>query len=130
VSVRACELQAASSVGLVHGIAHALEPALADRSAAGHAALCATYCLPVLDFNVAAGDKVPRLCAEYGVDLPTLRAVLRAVHDAGRYARWLPTLERTWAAVTRDPCSRTNAALVRPASLAFFRHWTPEAADP
>jgi hypothetical protein len=128
-SARACALQAASSVGLIHGIAHALEPALGDRAAAGHAALCATYALPVLDYNQAAGPKVARYAEEYGLDLEGLRRALRAVHDAERYRRWLPALEAAWPAVVRDPCSRTNAALVRPSGLAFFQSWTPAAPE-
>jgi alcohol dehydrogenase class IV len=128
LSACACELQAASSVGLVHGIAHQLEPRLGDRASAGHAALCATYALPVFDHNAAAGPKVARYAEEFGLDVPALRRALLAVHDAERYRRWLPALAEAWPAVVRDACSRTNAALVRPSGLAFFQRWTPDAA--
>ena len=32
----------------------------------------------------------------------------------------LPVLEEHWRSVLRDPCSRTNSALVRPQHLSFF----------
>ena len=42
-----------------------------------------------------------------GIDRPALAALM-------------PTLEEHWPRVLRDPCTRTNSALVRPGHLAYF----------
>ncbi|HEV7921436.1 MAG TPA: iron-containing alcohol dehydrogenase [Thermoanaerobaculia bacterium] len=104
LSARAAAAQARSSVGLVHGIAHTLEPLLPGW---GHARLCSTYLAPVLRFD--------RKGLPDGVE-----AEVQKLFDADRYKQTLPTLETAWRDVLRDRCTRTNAALVRPADLQFF----------
>jgi hypothetical protein len=44
----------------------------------------------------------------------------RELHDPALYDRALPVVEARWKDILRDPCTRTNGALVRPAHLAFF----------
>lgn len=136
-SAAACALQARSSVGLVHGLAHALEGPLREEQPEagwGHARLCATLLWPVLAFNRQAGqggpgpDKAAAHCAAHGVDLAAVERTQRALFDAGAWRSLLPALERLWPQVLRDPCTRTNCALVRPASLSFFTSFTGGAA--
>lgn len=136
-SAAACALQARSSVGLVHGLAHALEETLrAEQPEAGwgHARLCSTLLWPVLAFNRQAGqggagpDKPAGHCAAHGVDLAAVERTQRALFDTGAYRALLPALERLWPQVLRDPCTRTNCALVRPGALAFFTSFAGGAA--
>jgi alcohol dehydrogenase class IV len=120
LSARAANAQARSSVGLIHGIAHTLEPVLGR----GHAELCATYMLPVLDFDRRTG-KVAALFAEHSLDENAIIEAARALFVAERYRDALPVLETEWRTVLRDRCTRTNAALVRPVDLQFFLDFVP-----
>ena len=111
LSARACALQARSSVGLIHGIAHTLEPAMPGW---GHARLCATFFKPVLAFD-RRSEKVAALLAELDLD-----RVADALFDRERYAEALRVLPEQWPNVLRDRCTRTNAVLVRPGDVSFF----------
>jgi alcohol dehydrogenase class IV len=123
LGARACAGQARSSVGLVHGIAHTLEGPLCAAQAAvgwGHAMLCSTFLWPVMRFNERASDKSKKLFEAYGIDAAKVMNVLSELHDEVNYARAIPFLTSSWRDVLRDPCTRTNAALVRHRSLGFF----------
>jgi alcohol dehydrogenase class IV len=123
VSARACAGQARSSVGLVHGIAHQLEGDLRQAfpdSGWGHAKLCSVFLLPVMDFNRVHSDKWERLAKEHGLDEEAIFGVLRELHEPEAFEQALDLLDARWMDVLRDPCSRTNSALVRPASKSFF----------
>ncbi len=123
VSARACAAQARASVGLVHGIAHTLEPVLrAEQPAAGwgHARLCAAYLWPVLAFMRSASSKVADLTRQYSVELARVEQVARALYDTDDYDATLPALQAGWRRVLRDPCTRMSCVLVRNDSLAFF----------
>ncbi len=115
LSALACAGQSKTSVGLVHGIAHTLEGFLGW----GHAKLCSIFLLPVMSFNQTRSPKWPFL-AEHGLDDEIVLNVLRQLFDAASYAEALPGLQEHWMKVLRDPCSRTNSALVRPADIEFF----------
>lgn len=115
LSALACAGQSKASVGLVHGIAHTLEGILGW----GHAKLCSLFLLPVMSFNQTRSPKWPFL-AEQGLDDEIVLNVLRQLFDASAYAEALPALKEQWMKVLRDPCSRTNSALVRPADIDFF----------
>lgn len=123
VSARASAGQAKASVGLVHGIAHTLEAALAAARHAGwgHARLCATYLYPVMAYNVSCNPKWPELAARHHLDRVAIDAKLQALFDLEAYREIFPVLEVAWPQVLRDVSSRTNSALVRPAALEFFR---------
>lgn len=123
LSARACAGQARSSVGLIHGIAHQLEAPL--RSAFpdagwGHAKLCSVFLLPVMSFNREHSDKWRRLAEQHDLDEATIFGILLELHEPEAYAQALDFVDEHWMDVLRDPCSRTNSALVRPASKAFF----------
>jgi hypothetical protein len=74
-------------------------------------------------FNRDHGDKFARLAGRHRLDLEAIDSALGALHDADDYAQALPVLEAHWPRVLRDPCTRTNSALVRPSALAHFREW-------
>jgi len=122
-SARACAGQAGSSVGLIHGLAHALEAPLRaaqPRAGWGHARLCALMLRPVMAFNLATSDKPGVLLARHELDAQALGAVFDRLYDSDRARAALPVLKEHWKAVLRDPCTRTNVALVRPAALEYF----------
>jgi alcohol dehydrogenase class IV len=128
LSARACAGQARSSVGLVHGIAHVLESVLRARepdAGWGHARLCSTFLAPVMDFNRQASSKWSETLRQYGIDEQAELASLRELFDAEAYGRAVAVLPEFWSAVLRDPCTRTNSVLVRPAALEFFRSRVP-----
>ena len=115
LSALACGGQSKTSVGLVHGIAHTLEGLIGW----GHAKLCSLFLLPVMSFNQTRSPKWPFL-AEHGLDDVIVLNMLRQLFDPVAYAEALPALKANWMKVLRDPCSRTNSALVRPADIEFF----------
>ena len=126
LSARACAGQARSSVGLVHGIAHSLERyLLADFPEAGwgHAKLCSILLLPVIEFNRQHSPKWERLTQQYELDDAAILNLLQELHDADSYQQVLPFLDLHWMEILRDPCSRTNSALVRRSSKMFFMEY-------
>ena len=110
LSATAAEAQSRSSVGLVHGIAHQLEPLLEGW---GHARLCALFLYPVMRFNFERSADVVRKFAAYGLEESRILALAKQLFDADAFAELLPVLEKSWASVLRDPSSRTNPVLVR-----------------
>ena len=118
LSAEACAIQARASVGLVHGIAHTLEPQLAEF---GHARLCSACLWPVFRYNVERGAKVGSLAAAYGVKIDELDRACRAVFDVTDYRGLLPTLERHWESIIRHPLSRINCTTARRDGIDFFR---------
>jgi alcohol dehydrogenase class IV len=123
LSARACAGQARSGVGLVHGIAHSLERyvrAEFPEAGWGHAKLCSTFLWPVIEFNRQHSPKWERLTQQYELDDAAILDVLQELHDADSFQQVLPLLDRHWMDILRDPCSRTNSVLVRPASKTFF----------
>ncbi len=120
LSARACAGQAQSSVGLVHGIAHVLEPRLGTgRTALGHAALCRTFAWPVFRYDLGS-PKVVGLLKNFGLEVSAIDDVLRGFFDREIYRELQPDLAEHWKKVLRDPCTRTNSVVVRPASLSYF----------
>ncbi len=125
-SAVACLLQARSSVGLIHGFAHVLEPLLRAAEPAGnwgHARLCSTFLLPVLNFNLSRSPKVERLAAQNGLNMESVQAVAESLYSEAAYATAIALVGEHWEAIARDRCSRTNCVLVRRDSLAFFRQF-------
>jgi alcohol dehydrogenase class IV len=123
LSARACAGQARSSVGLVHGIAHQLEGPLCAAypdAGWGHAKLCSVFLWPVMAFNRAHSDKWERLAGQFNLDMEAVFRILRELHEPAAYSQAADFLETHWMQVVRDPCSRTNSALVRTTSKAFF----------
>jgi alcohol dehydrogenase class IV len=123
-SSAACLLQARSSVGLIHGFAHVLEPKLRSSDLAGnwgHAKLCSVFLLPVLRFNLSASPRVKSLAEEFGLDLEKVLATAHALFMPEVYSLAMAEAERNWEGIARDRCSRTNCVLVRRDSIDFFR---------
>jgi alcohol dehydrogenase class IV len=123
LSARACASQAEAGVGLVHGIAHTLEGPLSHEfpdQGWGHARLCSVYLWPVMAYNDAHSDKWRNLAAEFNLDSARIFGILRSLHEADAYEQALPLLTELWGQIVRDPCTRTNSTLVRPAALSYF----------
>lgn len=124
ISAQACRAQASASAGLVHGIAHVLEPLLQDEPAEGeigHARLCASLLLPVWRFNCLNSDKPDTLFKLYGIDTFLTESKLGQLFDQPFYNKTVvPAMEHNWLSILRDPSSRTNCALVRQRSLEYF----------
>lgn len=113
-------LQARASVGLVHGIAHVLEPPLRARYPGqdwGHARLCSVFLLPVMRLNRAASPKWADLARQYALDEDAVWSVLQRLFEPEALAAALPVVQENWMKILRDPCTRTNGALIRPRHL-------------
>jgi alcohol dehydrogenase class IV len=117
LSAKACVIQASSGVGLIHAIAHVLEPKLQGF---GHARLCSLYLWPAFMFNSERGPKVAMLCEEYGIDSTALGATLKQLFDAEAYRELLPALNAHWSEIIRHPLSRINCTLVRSDAITWF----------
>ena len=119
-SALACAGQAQSSVGLIHGIAHMAE----GPTGLGHARLCATLLLPVMLFNKNRSSKWELLAAQ-GLSGDEILQAVSTLFCKEDYARALTAISGRWNDVLRNPCTRTNSALVRPDDKAFFEEFTP-----
>lgn len=122
-SARACALQAASSVGLIHGIAHTIESSLAAEHPDepwGHGRICATLLLPVLSLNVEISAKPRELCHEHGVDLNAVMRVASDLFEPESYRQAFPKLVELWPRVLHDRCTRTNCVLVRSCHIEYL----------
>jgi alcohol dehydrogenase class IV len=123
LSAKACRLQANSSVGLIHGIAHALEPILQTNhpnDGWGHAKLCAILIFPVMRLCQQSSSKWVDLAQANAIDTESTEAVWKNLFDAQAFNQLLPTLKDNWMSVLRNPLTRTNHALVRRKDLDFF----------
>jgi alcohol dehydrogenase class IV len=122
-SAGACALQAASSVGLVHGIAHTIEPAISGAEppgCAGHSRICASFLFPVLGLNGYASSKPEELCRKHEVDFAAILGVARDLFEPDFYRWAMPTVGSLWPSVLRDRCTRTNVALIRSSHLGYL----------
>jgi alcohol dehydrogenase class IV len=125
-SSAACRMQASASVGLVHGIAHELEAPLTRQFPAdgwGHAKLCSIFLLPVMELNQSNSSKWQSRCAQHAIDPALVTPILEALSEPEAYRQTLPLLAAHWQKILRNPCTRTNGTLVRPAALRHFEEW-------
>lgn len=120
-SVEACQGQARSSVGLVHGFAHVLESRLGP--AWSHARLCSVFLLPVLRFNLAHSPKFTDCAAKFKADTQSVIDVAEKLFDADAYAEAMRAVPDCWTQIARDRCSRTNHVLVRANAIEFFQRF-------
>lgn len=123
LSAKACAGQARSSVGLVHGIAHTLEaPLLQAQPSYGwhHARLCNAFLFPVMHLNREVSGQFTKRMSECQLDADAILGRLRELWCEPDYRMALPVLREEWTNVLRNPCSRTNCALVRPDWLDRF----------
>jgi hypothetical protein len=123
LSAQACAAQSRSSVGLVHGIAHTLEGVLQTQHPDihwGHTRLCSLFLWPVMQFNAQTSNRWYGLLSQQKLPLDLIQDVLKAFFDSKTYEVALPALKDNWMQILRDPCTRTNSALVRLTSLDFF----------
>lgn len=123
-SAMACVAQARASVGLVHGMAHALEDALllAGRTEWHHARLVRAFFAPVLFLNRRSPSWAARF-AHHGVDLGAVESVAQELFVKDDYAALVPEVAAAWGRILRDPATRTNAVLLRAGDLAHFEQW-------
>src|SRR5262249_30989246 len=105
-SAHASAAQARSSVGLVHGLAHVLEPSLGTSQPEanwGHARLCSSFLWPVLCLDQTGSGKARDLAERYGLDLAQAMSRARALFDQSDYDGALPVLQSQWTSILRDP---------------------------
>jgi len=128
MSGRACLVQARSSVGLIHGMSHVLEPVLAEQNPGewGHARLCTTFLHPVMNYNLSRSDKVRKLCAQHSVDLSLVLEKLKSMFELSAYQKVIALAIPLWNRITLDQCSRTNCVLVRREGFQFFNDFGAE----
>jgi alcohol dehydrogenase class IV len=125
-SGRACALQASSSVGLIHGIAHTIEHPLKAAHPDvfwGHSRLCSLFLYPVLALNFEISAKCAELCASYGVDPDAVMETAQNLFELRAYRQALVELKNHWSSVVRNRCTRTNPALVAIRHLDYFANF-------
>ena len=117
LSARACALQSRASVGLAHGIAHQLEGSWHRSCACGRRRTAERLRRSPLRRR-RAGKMSPLRTSS------TPSGSLRGLPRPGRPRRPLgdtrTALSEYWRAILRDPMTRTNGFLVRPAHLDAF----------
>jgi hypothetical protein len=121
LSGRASLVQSRCSVGLVHGMAHALEPILSRTEFKfGHARLCSAFLYPVMMFNTHYSPTFSSFCEEFALSQEILMDHFRSVFSIQDYSTVKPLLKCNWITILRDRCSRTNCTLVKREHLDFF----------
>ena len=125
MSAQACRVQSRASVGLVHGIAHVLEPILegSHNMGLGHAKLCTTFLAPTLCYNHEHSDKYRSLFKEHDLRFDDIKAATVALFSRTTYDSIKKEVEGNWLTIIKDPSSRTNAALVRKNAISFFMEY-------
>jgi alcohol dehydrogenase class IV len=113
LSAEACNMQARASVGLAHGIAHQLE----QHVPIGHARLIAAVLPTVFALDVTESRRWPEVAERYSLDADMISASIGALADPSDVARIRAVLPKHWRSILRDPMTRTNGFLVRPAHL-------------
>jgi hypothetical protein len=73
-----------------------------------------------MNLNRAASPKWADLVRQYSLDEHAVWSVLQELFEPGAFADALPLLEENWAKILRDPCTRTNGALIRLRHLAMI----------
>jgi len=116
LSARACALQSRASVGLAHGIAHQLEGPLGI----GHARVVAAVLPSVFALAVAEAPRWEDVAAAHELDAERIAARLAQLADPEDLSAIRAALSEYWRAILRDPMTRTNGFLVRPAHLDAF----------
>jgi len=122
-SARACLLQASTGVGLIHGIAHTLEPILGTGQSDGgwgHARLCSTILWPVFDRFIRDTEKWQSFTSEHMVDESAISATLHSLFNRDDYLAIRPHLIEAWKLILRHPLTRINCSLVRSGDIARF----------
>lgn len=117
LSAEACRLQSLTGVGLVHGIAHEMEPRLTSF---GHARLCSTLLWPVMSLNISRSNKIIALAAEYNIDISAILKRIEQLFSNKDFTEILPTMKDAWPSILRNPLSRINCAVCRPSDLGWF----------
>jgi hypothetical protein len=73
-----------------------------------------------MEFNRQHSPKWQSLMHQHNLDEEAILKVLQGFHEPDAYTQTLPLLQQHWMEILRDPSSRTNSVLVRPASKSFF----------
>jgi hypothetical protein len=73
-----------------------------------------------MQFNAQTSNRWYGLLSQQKLPLDLIQDVLKAFFDSKTYEVALPALKDNWMQILRDPCTRTNSALVRLTSLDFF----------
>ena len=82
-----------------------------------------------MQFNRETSDKWNCLNKTWPLGGDAIFAVLRQLFEPDSYEKIVPLLEQHWMQVVRDPCSRTNSALVRPQSIEYYRKFVAPLSD-
>ena len=124
LSADACRLQSKTSVGFIHGIAHAIEPGLEildDHHGWGHARICSTLLTPVFETFILPTEKWRSFRIEHGLPNDGIRSTFHSLHDPEAFGALLERIEESWVAILRSPMTRTNSTLIRRDDLSRFR---------
>lgn len=123
LSQKACMVQARSGVGLIHGIAHTLEPLLkksGQHSIAHHAILCSTLLYPVMSYNFERSEKMKVLFIENKLNLSSVFDKLKYLYNETIYDAIFTLMKENWKDVIKNPLSRINSSSVAMGSLDYF----------
>lgn len=121
-SAQATLIQARTSVGVVHGIAHVLEPEMPfGKEPGGHARLCSRFLWPAMTLMRERSRKWSML-EETGLDIAAMENVWRQLFSSAKcdFCNCEPLLQQHWDEVLREPSTRTNGVLIRRQDLEFF----------
>jgi alcohol dehydrogenase class IV len=114
-SALACCLQAQSSVGLAHGIAHQVEFA----SGFGHARVISAVLPTVLAMHIET-DRYAELLSAYHLEGDAINDCVTRLAKPDDASALAPLISDQWMAILRDPCTRTNGYLVRRQAVERF----------
>ena len=122
LSARACMIQSESSVGIIHAIAHTLEPILhLDGLVSwGHAKLCSILLWPVYSIFLENSDKWSNFVQEFNIEEKEISFTLQSLFDEEEYKILLNYISQYWSEIIKHPFTRTNSCLVRRNDIGRF----------
>ena len=122
-SADACLLQSQTSVGVIHGIAHTIEPMLKNDFPHvdwGHARICSNLLWPVFSQFILESEKWNTFTSEFDINVSELSTTFKFLFNDDDYDAMRGYIIEAWPQILRHPLTRTNSSLIRRSHLEKF----------
>jgi alcohol dehydrogenase class IV len=123
LSADACLLQSQTSVGVIHGIAHTIEPILKSNLPNvdwGHARICSNLLWPVFSQFILKSEKWNTFTSEFDISVSEISSTFKFLFNDDDYDTIKGHIIEAWPQILRHPLTRTNSSLIRRKHLEKF----------
>lgn len=119
ISNQANKIQLEASVGLIHSIAHIVEPKLIN---VGHACICRNLLLPVMSYNLRSPIVKEKLM-KFGISEKLVIEQCRSLFDKEQYSTIYNTSKKHWSEILSDPFSKLNSSRVKTDAIKYLEQF-------